>query len=333
MLKKPIGTSDRRTFMKGVLLGAAGLTLGGGTTKLWANSPTTRTSAERFAFQSAGVPMAGLLHRPSSQPTAAVVLCGAWTAVKEQATGAYAKALAERGFVALAFDHRFFGESGGEPRQLESPLSKVEDVRNAVTAVLADERTRNLPITAVGICAGGGYMARAVSEDDRIQAFAGVAGAYTDAVLMRSRLPDFDRMVARGKAAEQRWRNTRVAETIPAVAADNGNVAMPFTEAFEYYGQRAAVPNYINGFAVQSYAEVLTWDAISAAPSIDVPTLIVHSEKAAMPELARRFLAETKGSKSELWLTSRNHVDFYDSPELIGPAADAIAEHFRKAVG
>jgi fermentation-respiration switch protein FrsA (DUF1100 family) len=265
-----------------------------------------------------------------SDPIAAVVFCGPWTSVKEQATGVYARELAERGYVALAFDHRYFGASGGEPRQFEAPLAKVEDIRNAVTALLANERTRNLPIMAVGICAGGGYMARAVAEDSRIRAFAGVAGAYTDQAQMRTRLATFEQLVARGRAAEQKWRDTGRNEIIPAVAAGGGDVAMPFAEAFEYYGtSRGAVPSYVNGFAVQSYAHALQWDAISAAPSIKVPTLVVHSEKAAMPDLARRLIAEVAGPKDELWLTSRNHVDFYDSRELIRPAADAVAAHFK----
>ena len=330
--------SNRRDFLRGTLLGGA---LSLTAVAAWPNlaratastaSKSSASMATPFAFESAGARIAGLLHMPSTPPIAAVVLCGAWTAVKEQATGVYASALAERGLAALAFDHRFFGESGGEPRQFENPAAKIEDIRNAVTALLADERTRSLPVMAVGICAGGGYMARAVADDTRIQAFAGVAGAYTDASQMRTRLATFDQLVERGKAAERKWRETGQTETIPAVAANGGDVAMPFAEAFDYYGTRAAVPNYVNGWAVQSYAEVLHWDAIGAAPSIKVPTLVVHSEQAAMPDLARRLVAEVSGPKSELWLTSRNHVDFYDNPQLVGPAADAVAKHFREAV-
>ena len=66
---------------------------------------------------------------------AAIVTTGPLTSVKEQATGAYAKALAERGFAALAFDHRYFGESGGTPRQFENPSAKVADIRAAVAAL------------------------------------------------------------------------------------------------------------------------------------------------------------------------------------------------------
>ena len=84
---------------------------------------------------------------------------------------------------------------------------------------------------------------------------------------------------------------------IPAVAAEGGDVAMPLREAFEYYGtSRGAVANYVNGFAVQSMAYTATFDALGAAPEIKAPTLMVHSEKALAPALARAFFAALAGA-------------------------------------
>ena len=87
------------------------------------------TTIEPFVFDSSGSRVVGQLHRPAGDASGAVVLTGPLTSVKEQATGAYARELAARGFAALAFDHRHFGESEGQPRQLENPLEKVEDIR------------------------------------------------------------------------------------------------------------------------------------------------------------------------------------------------------------
>ena len=81
----------------------------------------TADQKRTFTFTSAGDRLVGVLYQPAEQPVAAVVTTGPLTSVKEQATGAYARALAERGFAALAFDHRTFGESEGEPRQFERP--------------------------------------------------------------------------------------------------------------------------------------------------------------------------------------------------------------------
>jgi fermentation-respiration switch protein FrsA (DUF1100 family) len=213
------------------------------------------TASRSFVFTRDSERLVGVLYLPAGQALAAVVTTGPLTSVKEQATGAYARALAERGFAALAFDHRSFGESEGEPRQFEHPEGKARDVSAAVTALGTDERTRALPVVAVGICAGGGYMARAVADDERNAALAGVAGVYLDAApLARSSLKEYRAAIDRGLAAEQRWHETGTPEeVIPAVPQDGGDVAMPVREACEFYGTpRGAVDNYTNGFAVQS---------------------------------------------------------------------------------
>jgi uncharacterized protein len=289
-----------------------------------------QTTSELFRFTSAGDRLIGVLCLPAQQPAAAVVTTGPLTSVKEQATGNYALALAERGFAAVAFDHRTFGESGGEPRQFERPEGKADDVGAAVTALGADDRTRDLPVVAVGICAGGGYMAKAVADDRRICAFAGIAGYYSDAAAFAESSPDaYKGAINRGLAAEKRWRETGAAETIPAVAPDCGDVAMPLREAYEFYGTpRGAVDNYTNSFAVQSLAYTTPFDAQEAASRIKVPFLLVHSEHALAPPLARNFYAAVTTPKSELWLESQGQIDFYDDPRLIDAAADAIAEHF-----
>jgi uncharacterized protein len=85
-----------------------------------------------------------------------------------------------------------------------------------VTALGADERTRDLPVVGVGVCAGAGYMARAVADDRRLCAFAGVAGYYADAIALAESSPDaYQAAISRGLAAEKRWRDTGETETIP----------------------------------------------------------------------------------------------------------------------
>jgi uncharacterized protein len=282
----------------------------------------------RFTFQTEGETSVGNLYLPKrDRPVGVVVAVGPLTSVKEQAAGAYAQAMAERGFAALAFDYRYFGESGGRPRQFENPDANIEDIRNAATALLADERLANLPLFGLGICFGAGPMVRAVSEDSRFRAFAGVAGVYTDAAKTKARMgAAYQERIDRGRAAEQKWRETGEAETIPAVAPDGGDVAMPLREAYEFYGTpRGQVPNYVNGYAVQSLAYSMPFDARGAADVIEVPVLIVHSERALVPELAHAFYSAVKSPRQELWLESQGQIDFYDDPKLITPAADAVA--------
>src|SRR5262245_29654426 len=135
----------------------------------------------RFTFQSEGDTLVGDLFLPDgARPVGVVVAVGPLTSVKEQATGRYARALAARRYGALAFDYRYFGESEGEPRQFENPDANIEDIGNAASALLADDRLRNLPVVGLGICFGAGPMVRAVAGDSRFRAFVGVAGVYTD---------------------------------------------------------------------------------------------------------------------------------------------------------
>jgi hypothetical protein len=281
----------------------------------------------RFTFESAGETLVGNLFLPEATPAGVVVAVGPLTSVKEQAAGTYAQAMAERGYAALAFDYRYFGESGGRPRQFESPDANIEDITNAATALLADDRLKDAPLFGLGICFGAGPMVRAVAEDRRFGAFAGVAGVYTDNARTRARMgAAYRATIERGRAAERKWRETGEAETIPAVAPDGGDVAMPLREAFEFYGTpRGQVPNYVNGYAVQSLAHSLPFDARGAADVIDVPVLIVHSEHALTPDLAHAFYSAVKSPKHELWLESQGQIDFYDDPTLISPAADAVA--------
>jgi uncharacterized protein len=285
------------------------------------------SSVQRFTFQCREDLLVGALHRPPSEPRACVVLSGPLTSVKEQAAGAYAATLAARGYAALAFDHRTFGESEGSPRQLENPFAKVQDIRAAAAALHAEMPSQ--PVLGIGVCAGGGYMARAVAEDALFSGFAGVAGVYgtADAASIARAEP----AIARARAAEQKWRETGVAETIPAVGPDNGDVAMPLTEAYAYYGTaRGAVPNYANAYAVQSSAYTLTFDAQGAAPLIEVPTVIVHSEKALAPAWARAFITALAAPHEAVWLGSEGQIDFYDDPKLVGSATDAIDAFFER---
>jgi uncharacterized protein len=287
-----------------------------------------RVTKTRFTFPSEGETLVGNLFLPQgAKPAGVVVAVGPLTSVKEQATGAYARALAERGYAGLAFDYRYFGESDGRPRQFEDPDANIEDIRNAATALLAHDRLTNLRLFGLGICFGAGPMVRAVAADSRFRAFAGVAGVYTDNAKTRARMgAAYQAALDRGRAAERKWRETGEAETIPAVAADGGDVAMPLREAYEFYGTpRGQVSNYVNGYAVQSLAHSLPFDARGAAGVIEVPVLIVHSENALTPDLAHAFYSAVRSPKQELWLRSQGQIDFYDDPKLITRAADAVA--------
>jgi hypothetical protein len=164
-------------------------------------------------------------------------------------------------------------------------------------------------------------MARAVAEDSHIQVFAGVAGVYSDAAQTRQWMgQDFQAAIARAVAAEEQWQKTGKAQTIPAVAPDAGDVAMPLREAYEFYGtSRGATPNCVNAFAIQSRAYTLPFDVQSIASEIQVPTLIAHSEKALMPNLARRGGTAAAARSVQDWNQR--------APCCVPPGANGSSQH------
>jgi fermentation-respiration switch protein FrsA (DUF1100 family) len=286
----------------------------------------------RVEFDSEGETVVGELYLPEGdRPLPAAVLLGPLTSVKEQATGRYAEALARRGWAALSFDPRYFGESAGQPRQYESPPAKIRDVQHAVSFLAAHQRVDAERLVAVGVCAGGGYMAGAVAAEPRIKAFGAVAGFFHDAAQQKKWLGDgYENALENAISAPQRWETTRVAEHIPAVGKGQ-DVAMPLDEAFEYYGtdRGGKLGHYVNAFAVMSREHTLPYDAQSAAPKIRVPSVLVHSEKALSPPLARAFYERLQVEKAIFWLSSQGQIDFYDDPALIEPAVDHLDTMFR----
>lgn len=130
-------------------------------------------------FESQGEVLVGDLYLPDDyvegQALPGVVVTGSWTSVKEQMAGLYAEALADRGFAALAFDFRNFGESGGAVRALESPEMKIEDITAAAEFLPTLPEVAEGQVGGLAVCASAGYMAHAIANGAPFQSFATVA--------------------------------------------------------------------------------------------------------------------------------------------------------------
>jgi uncharacterized protein len=272
----------------------------------------------------------GNLYRPAgAAPFPAVVIGGPMTSVKEQVTGVYASALAQRGIAALALDHRHYGESEGEPRQYEHHQRKIEDLQAGLKWLASQPFISNSRLGVAGVCLGVGYSIWAAIDNSLVKAAGGVVGYYRDPDAMLQNDPkEFLSKLNQGIQSRLHYEATGEVQTVPAAAIE-GDAAMTTEDTANYYGTpRAAVPNYCNSFAVMSREHFLPFNVQTAAPRLGVPMLMVHSENALSPAWARKFFANISSPKSELWLKARSQTDFYDSPELVSKAVDALAQHF-----
>lgn len=284
---------------------------------------------ERVSYVVDGDTVVGHLHLPDGPgPHRAVVVGGPMTSVKEQVTGTYARALARRGFAALAIDPRHFGESGGTPRQYEHSGRKIADLQAGLEHLASRPEIDARRLGAIGVCLGAGYAAWAAVGSPHARAFAGVVGYYRDPAEMRAADPSgFQAKIDQGLRAREHYEATGEARTIPA-AAPTGDAAMTSRETCDYYATpRGAVANYVNAFAVMSREHFLPFDVQTAAPRLTVPTLLVHSERALSPTWARRFFAAVTAPKQLAWIDSAGQVDVYDDPQRVDAAADLVAAH------
>jgi hypothetical protein len=300
--------------------------------------PTTfKPGVNRVTFQSEGETMVGNLYLPASYTTGnqlpVIVVTGAWTTVKEQMPAVYAQRLAERGFATFAFDFRYWGESGGTPRQYESPAAKVHDIKNAVAFLKSLPVVDENRIGGLGICASAGYMAKAVAEDTNFKSFATVAAWLHDPESLQALFGEetVRNRMEMGRAAREKFDRTGEVDYVPAYAQNNRDAAM--SGDVSYYGSRdrGVIPQWTNRFAVMSWHEWQDFNGVEIAATIKAPTLIVHSDGSALPGNARKFYSLLGGQKQLVW-TEGQHLDFYDRDPQVSTAVEAVANHFQKTL-
>ena len=291
------------------------------------NTPVLEgVSSEAVSFDSNGATLRGILYKPEGATGAlnAAILTGAWTTVKEQMPGTYARALAARGLAALAFDFTGWGESEGAPRYVEDPAVKTADIK-AATDYLSG-RNDIADISGLGVCASSGYMASAVADDARLSKLALVAPWLHDP-----------------QTAEGIYGGPETAAKLIAAseAEDAGDVILLGASATDensvmyqapYYTEedRGLIPAYDNKFSALSWKPWLTYDAQASADRLTKPILMVGSPSIALPAGAASYEARTNAPLEKLWLGEDvTQFDFYDRADAVTASADAVADFFK----
>ncbi|MET9229304.1 alpha/beta hydrolase [Lentzea sp. NPDC003310] len=274
---------------------------------------------DNVTFLSNGLEIAGHLHRPLGAPRGAIVVGHPGTAVKEQTAGEYARRLAEQGFVTLAFDAAYQGESAGLPRGLEDPAQRVEDIRAAVT-FLGEER-----VGVLGICASGGYGLAATGSDPRIKAFAAVSLADISRQFRFGADGTQDPAVLQGLLAHD------LDGSFPLFPADEeqARAGGPHVfEGWEYYRTpRGEHPRSAQTLTWNSVGRIAAFDAFRTAGLVaDRPVLFVAGREAVTSWMSVEAFQNLNGPKEFHWVEGATHVDLYD--RYVPQVTDRVAEFF-----
>lgn len=258
----------------------------------------------------------------------AIAVSGPFGAVKEQSSGLYAQMLSERGFLTIAFDPSFTGESGGQPRHVASPDINTEDFSAAVDFLATLDKVDAERIGILGICGWGGFALNAAANDTRIKATVAstmydisrcTANGYFDASDNADARYEMRHQLNAQRTEDYRNSNYRRNEMNPEPATD----APQFMKDYYYYykTKRGYHPRSINsglGWNVTSTLAFLNAPILAYSDEIRSAVLIVHGEKAHSRYMGEDAFKKLKGDNKQLLIVpGANHTDLYDKIETI----------------
>lgn len=289
-----------------------------------------------------GITLAADLYEPKEAEgkLPAIAVSGPFGAVKEQASGLYAQTMAERGFLTIAFDPSFTGESGGTPRYVASPDINTEDFQAAVDFLSVQDNVDPEKIGIIGICGWGGMALNAAAADTRIKA------------TVASTMYDMSRVNAKGyfdseDSEEKRYEKRKALSAQRVIDYRNGEyeraggVVDPLPEDapffvkdyFDYYkterGYHSRSLNSNDGWNTTSALSFLNMPLLQYSSEIRSAVLLVHGEKAHSCYFSKDVYKKLKGDNKELHIIpDAVHTDLYDQVNII--PFDKMTEFFKE---
>lgn len=289
-----------------------------------------------------GITLAADLYEPKNAAgkLAAIAVCGPFGAVKEPAAGLYAQTMTERGFLTIAFDPSFTGESGGTPRYVASPDINTEDFCAAVDFLSVQDNVDPEKIGIIGICGWGGMAINAAAVDTRIKATVAstmydmtrvTANGYFDAEDSAAQRQEKRKALSAQRTEDYKDGSYALAGGLPDSVPDDA----PFfvKDYFDYYktkrGYHARSLNSNGGWNITSALSFLNMPILQYAGEIENAVLIIHGEKAHSCYFSKDAYKMLQGDNKELMLIPNAvHTDLYDKTDII--PFDKMAEFFQK---
>ena len=289
-----------------------------------------------------GVTMAAVINFPAGfdegKKYPAIVVSHPGGGVKEQTSGLYARKLAESGgFITIAYDASYQGESTGEPRQLENPYIRTEDVSAVIDYLTTLPYVDQDRIGAMGICAGAGYSANAAINDRRIKAL-GMVSAVNIGQMFRNgwdnNVKDADAVgyLAFGSNARTADASKPELATLPlAPMREEDAPNAELREAWEYYHTpRCEHPNAPGFMTARSLTQIISYDAYNKAEAfLTQPILAVAGSVAGSKWMSDDLLARAASMDKKLYVVEgANHMSLYDVPKYVDEAVSQLAPFF-----
>jgi hypothetical protein len=261
----------------------------------------------------------------------AIAVSGPFGAVKEQTSGLYAQHMAERGFLTIAFDPSYTGESGGEPRRMASPDINTEDFLAAVDFLSVQENVDPERIGIIGICGWGGMAINAAALDPRIKATVTSTMYDMSRVAREGYFGSTDNAEARD-AQRAAWAAQRTEDYRTGTYKRAGGVIDPLPEDVpwfvkdyhDYYkterGYHPRSGNSNDGWNITGTMSFLNQPLLDMAGEIKTPVLLIHGEKAHSRYFSEGAFAKLKGDNKELLIIpGAVHTDLYDDKAGVIP--------------
>ena len=278
-----------------------------------------------------GITLVGDLYLPKNkgkEPLPAIAVSGPFGAVKEQSSGLYAQTMAEKGFITLAFDPSFTGDSEGQPRHVASPDINTEDFSAAVDFLSSLDEVNPEQIAVIGICGFGGFALNAAAMDPRIK------------VTVTSTMYDMSRVNANGyfdaTTPEQRYKLRQELNAQRTLDFKNKSYAVApglpdkltgdepqfVQDYFGYYktprGYHKNSINSTGGWNMTSSLSFMNMPILTYSDEIQNAVLMIHGEKAHSRYFSEDAFKKLKGANKELFIVpNANHVDLYDQKDKI----------------
>ena len=343
-LLKLTGTGLAAAYMASAIAAPAAaettLNLGDSWDKTFARSEKVEHKKVTFTNRY-GITLAADVYQPknASGKLPALAISGAFGAVKEQSSGLYAQTMAERGFITLAFDPSYTGESGGEPRNVASPDINTEDFSAAVDFLGLLPEVDRERIGIIGICGWGGMALNAAAVDKRIKAVATstmydmsrvMSNGYNDSTTKKQRSAALEQL------SQQRWQDAEAGKPAlgPVSLELKGGEPQFVQEYAAYYKstKRGFHPRAINSNSAWTITNPLSFMNMPLLSYIDEisprPILLIHGEKAHSRYFSETAYKAAAEPKELLIIKGANHVDLYDQIDVI--PFDKLTEFFEK---